>query len=631
VKFPRTLSAKLVASGTSLLVLALASISLTLWVTWNLQGSAAAVNEAGRMRMQTYRMAMSVATGGDAAELRALARTFDDSLALLEAGDPSRPLFVPWSSGSREGFAEVRLHWQALRTLWLAPARPADPRADADAFVLLIDGFVAAIEAQIARSTSILHLFQLALVALAIASAVVMFYAGYLFVLNPLARLQRGLAALQSGALGTRVAADGRDEFGELAAGFNDMARTLQSLYEGLEEKVRDKTRHLELKRQRLADLYAVSAFVTEAPTLEALAQGFARQVRRIARADAVAVRWCDEAHHRYPMLAQERLPPVLAAAEDCMRAGACHCGSAAAGGATRVIDLVSRDGGLDHCRGAGFAKLVAVPVRLHDKVLAEVDLFFRQPTDLNEEDRELLDALASHLAGAMEGLRAAAMERESAVAGERGLLARELHDSIAQSLAFLKIQVQLLRQATQRNDPAAVERIVGELDTGVRECYADVRELLLHFRTRTSQEDIEPALRTTLRKFEHQTGLATRLAIAGHGVPLAADVQVQVLHILQEALSNVRKHAGAHHVELRVRSSPHWCFEVHDDGAGFEPADPTRAETHVGLRIMQERAQRIGARVQLESRPGAGCTVRLELPPATAEPVLPAPAAAAA
>lgn len=631
MQYPRTLSAKLVATGTSLLLLALASISLTLWVTWELQGGAAAINEAGRMRMHTYRMAMSVATGGDPAELQSLARTFDDSLALLAAGDPSRPLFVPWSDASREGFAEVRQHWQALRTRWLAPVRPADPRADADAFVLRVDGFVAAIEAQIAYWTAVLHLFQLALVGLAIASAVVMFYAGYLFVLNPLARLQRGLAALQSGDLGTRVAADGRDEFGELAAGFNAMAQTLQSLYEGLEEKVRDKTRHLELKRQRLADLYAVSAFVTEATTLETLAQGFARHVRRIARADAVAVRWCDEAHHRYPMLAHDQLPDSLAAAEDCVHADACHCGAAAPGVASRVISLASADGGFGHCRRAGFASLVTVPVRLHDKVLAEVNLFFRQPTELGEEDRDLLETLAGHLASAMEGLRAAAMEREAAVAAERSLLARELHDSIAQSLAFLKIQVQLLRQATQRGDPDAVQRIVGELDTGVRESYADVRELLLHFRTRTSQEDIEPALRTTLQKFEHQTGLVTRLAIEGHGVPLATDVQVQVLHILQEALSNVRKHAGAQHVELRVRSSPHWCFEVRDDGAGFEPADPTRGQTHVGLRIMQERAQRIGARVQLESRPGAGCTVRLELPPGAAEPVLPVPAAAAA
>jgi two-component system nitrate/nitrite sensor histidine kinase NarX len=221
-------------------------------------------------------------------------------------------------------------------------------------------------------------------------------------------------------------------------------------------------------------------------------------------------------------------------------------------------------------------------------------------------------------------------MEREAAVAEERGLLARELHDSIAQSLAFMKIQVQLLRQAAQRQDPAGLERVLGELDAGVRECYADVRELLVHFRTRTSDEAIEPALRTTLQKFEHQTGLATRLAVEGHGVPLAPDVQVQVLHILQEALSNVRKHAGARSVELRVRPAPHWRFEIRDDGAGFAP-DDERSSSHVGLHIMQERARRIGARVEVHSAPGAGCTVVLELPPAARPATVAEPAAAIA
>jgi two-component system nitrate/nitrite sensor histidine kinase NarX len=613
VKPSRTLSAKLVATGTLLLLLALASISLTLWVTWNLQGGAAAVNEAGRLRMQTYRFAMAVTGGADAAELQGLARGFDESLALLRSGDPSRPLFVPWSAASHERFEAVQRLWGELRARWLAGEQPARVAADAAGFVQQVDALVAAIEAQLARWTAILQVFQLALVALAVAGAVVMFYAGYVFVLSPLARLKHGLAAVQAGDLGARVEVAGRDEFGELAAGFNDMARTLQSLYEELEEKVREKTLGLELKRQRLADLYEVSAFVAEAPTLEALAQGFARHVRRIARADAVAVRWCDEARQRYLLLAHDQLPEALAAAESCIDAGTCHCGAAVAGGA-RVVALTPGRG-LGHCFGAGFASVACVPVRLHDKVLAEVDLLYREPTDLRGEDRDLLDALASHLASAMEGLRAAAMEREAAVAEERSLLARELHDSIAQSLAFLKIQVQLLRQATQRGEPAAVERVLGELDAGVRESYADVRELLLHFRTRTSQEDIEPALRATLQKFEHQTGLATRLAIDGHGVPLAPDVQVQVLHILQEALSNVRKHAGARHVELRASSSPHWRFEVCDDGAGFDP-DAARGETRVGLRIMQERAQRIGARVHVASAPGGGCAVTLELPP---------------
>ena len=628
VKPPRTLAAKLVATGTALLFVALVSISLTLWVSWNLQGGAAAVNEAGRLRMQTYRLAIAVADGAGRAELQRQARVFEDSLALLRAGDPSRPLFVPWSSDSQERFQEVQQHWQALRTHWLQGDPPSDLRADADAFVLRVDGLVAAIEADLARWTAILQMVQLALLALAIGGAVVMFYTGYLFVLNPLARLKRGVAAVQSGDLATRVEVASSDEFGELAAGFNDMARTLQSLYGELEDRVREKTQRLELKRRRLADLYEVSAFVAEAPTLEILAQGFARHVRRIANADAAAVRWCDEARQRYLLLAQDRLPEALATAEACLEAGSCACGLPAPGGA-RVI-RVAEISGLGHCGRAGFASVVAIPVRLHDRVLAEVDLFHRQPMELVDEDRELLDALASHLASAMEGLRAAAMEREAAVAEERSLLARELHDSIAQSLAFLKIQVQLLRHAVQRGDAAAVQRALGELETGVRESYADVRELLLHFRTRASEEDIEPALRATLQKFEHQTGLPTRLRLEGHGVPLAADVQVQVLHILQEALSNVRKHAGARHVELRASGAPHWRFEVHDDGRGFAPAD-ARPETHVGLRIMQERAQRIGANVQVESAPGAGCTVRLELPPAAGQPEQPRATAEAA
>jgi two-component system nitrate/nitrite sensor histidine kinase NarX len=221
---------------------------------------------------------------------------------------------------------------------------------------------------------------------------------------------------------------------------------------------------------------------------------------------------------------------------------------------------------------------------------------------------------MAGHLGGGIEGLRTAAAERESAVAAERGLLAQELHDSIAQSLAFLKIQVDLLRTSLRRGDTTAVDRSVAELDAGVRESYADVRELLLHFRTRTDAEDIEPALRSTLQKFEHQTGLPATLQIEGHGVALPADVQVQVMHVVQEALSNVRKHARAACVRVRVQQAPEWRIEVEDDGIGFDcAADP--GASHVGLRIMQERAARIGARVEIRSTVGQGTRVAITVP----------------
>ena len=179
---------------------------------------------------------------------------------------------------------------------------------------------------------------------------------------------------------------------------------------------------------------------------------------------------------------------------------------------------------------------------------------FSAAPCTLSADETELLDALASHLASALESLRAAALAREAAVAEERALLARELHDSIAQSLVFLKIQVQLLRSASQKGQAAQMSQALDELDTGLRESIGDVRELLVHFRTRTNTDDIEQALQETLQKFQHQTGLPTHLTVQGDGLPLPPDVQVQVLHVLQEALSNVRKHAGATQVDLEVR-----------------------------------------------------------------------------
>jgi two-component system nitrate/nitrite sensor histidine kinase NarX len=586
-------------------------------VTWQLEGGAAAVNEAGRMRMMTYRLALEA--GSEGASVTVRVKTMDDTIALLERGDPSRPLFIPWSGGARAAFAVVQQRWPSLRERWLGGERvSADEVGD---FVAGIDLFVSLIEQRLSYWTAVLRGFQLAMVALAIASALALLYATYRAVLEPLRLLDQGMAAVRDGDFATRVTVSSRDEFGELAAGFNTMAQNLQALYRDLEDKVREKTERLEVKRERLAALYEVSAFIGRADTLDELAQGFASKIRRIAGADGVAVRWSDLANERYLLLAHEGLPAALVEREQCLVTGDCHCGQPAAHAATRVLPIRFGDGAFGHCARAGYATLVTLPVTVHQRVLGEIDLFFHEPRTLGDEERSLLETLATHLAGGMEALHGVAAEKEAAVAQERTLLARELHDSIAQALAFLKIQVSLLREALRRGEAAAVEHALQEIETGVRESYGDVRELLLHFRTRTNVEDIEAALRTTVQKFEHQSGIATTLEVRGHGVPLPPDVQVQVLHVLQEALSNVRKHAQASAARLTVDAAPDWRFEVADDGRGFDPgARPL--PTHVGLRIMRERAQRIGAEVSVHSHPGGGTRVVLSVPRA-AHPIL--------
>ena len=612
-----SLGAKLMLVGVPFVLLVLLATAATLWVSWQLDGGAAAVNEAGRMRMQSYRMSLSIGTQ-ETDQLAGQIKEFDHSLATLRQGDPERPLFVPWDEVVSAHFALVEADWVQYQSRWISqrPTVFRDLRDDTMRFAADIDAFVSGIEAHIARWTALLHLLQMSILALVILAAAILLYTGYLFVLEPVGRLKQAIERVQGGDFEARVERTSSDEFGTLADGFNDMAGHLQSMYRNLEAKVAEKTVQLQEKSERLESLYEVTALVANAISLDSMAQGFVNSVARIAHADGVALRWSSQGNQRHLMLAAYGLPISMVDAEQCIYTGECHCGSSNTGTNIRVIPIRNTNpANLQHCAKAGFETIVSIPVRLHERLMGEVDLFFHARVAPSVPERSLLEALSKHLASGMEYLRLNALEKEAAVSQERHLLARELHDSIAQSLAFLKIQVQLMRDAVKGGDPVEMAKVLEEIDLGVRESYSDVRELLLHFRTRTNVEDVEPALVTTLQKFELQSGTKASLNMQGQGMPLLPDLQIQVLHIIQEALSNVRKHARAFQVWLDVQQQPAWRFEVRDDGVGFDQGRDQPDQTHVGLRIMAERAQRIGAALEVVSRLGHGSSVILTLP----------------
>jgi len=617
-----TLARKLAAIGAVFLGVALFTVGLSMWVTWQLEGGAAAINEAGRMRMRSYQMALSLreqqagVPGDAAARVRDSLAQLDGSLALLLEGDPQRPLTVPGSAEVREHLVRVQRSWGALRAqvvqqLDEGPA-PAGTLA-VEPFVGEVDTLVSAIEQRLETRTVALHTFQLVMMILAVLSALAILYASHVVVLEPVANLRSALQRVEQGDFAVRVPPGAADELGELALGFNRMTERLAASYGDLEAKVTEKTRKLRAEQARLQALYDVSTFVASADTLRALGEGFARKMRAIAGADAVAIRWSDEANDRYMLLASDSLPRILTEEEQCVLTGACFCGERPQPGVTarvRVIPILTEGGLRDpeaaklkrRCADEGYTTLVTIPLNLQHRLLGEIELFYRQDVALGSEDHHLFEALGSHLAGAMESLRMAALDRESAVASERKLLAQELHDSIAQSLAFLKIQMGLLRTAMARRDDAAIAQTLAELDAGIKESYSDVRELLLHFRVRTDSGRLDMALRETLSKFEIQAGLRTHFSYEDDGVPLPADVQIQVLHIVQEALSNVRKHAGATEVWLDVVAQPNWQITVRDDGHGFDVDQAAPDSTHVGISIMRERADRIGAGLAVQS-----------------------------
>ncbi|WP_043648106.1 HAMP domain-containing protein [Chitinilyticum litopenaei] len=631
----RSLSARVTGFLMLTLAIGLLAIGATLYLSWQLEGGAAAINAAGSLRKQTYQLGLSmqeyVATRDPALKARILDErdTFTATLDLLQHGDPARPLYLPQDAEVRQVFARIRQHYDASIARWANDVLQGrrlpgwtDLRADSDRFVGEVNALVTLVEEYNARRTFWLRLSQLMLIAMAVAGCTAQIYLMFLLIFRPLERLQDGMQRMASRDLSVRLPVETRDEFGALAEGFNHMADRLAESYGTLEARVAEKTAALNEQNRELSLLYGSTVWLNENHPAQELCRGFIERLREWFGADAGSVRVLDPAQQNANLMVADHLPEVLLDAPHCRQIEDCLCGAVVQQNSAVIHDFRK---GVPHgfprdCEKQGFDQVTAFPVRARQAQAGLMQtgyfsLYFREPHPFSARELQLLDSLGNHLGNALENLRLAASERELAVTQERNLLAQGLHDSIAQGLSFLNLQVQMLEDCLARDNLDEARDIVPLLHAGVQESYDDVRDLLLNFRSRLGEGDLNTALEATVAKFRRQTGMKVSFTSSGHGVPLPPDEQIQILFILQEALSNVRKHAlGADQVTVSYVEGPDLQLTVHDNGPGFDAALlAERAERHVGLRIMQERAARVGATLTIES--AAGVCLRLVLP----------------
>ena len=603
---PGKLSHKIIGILLGMLVVAVAATGLTLFLSRQLEGVAAAINDAGSQRMRSYRLAHLMSRPASPMpadpEIDAEIERFGKVLRDLRDGDPARPLASPRDDEVQARLKAVGDAWQTtmrpiasdFRNAVVAERPEIAARFDGrvETFVGQIDALVLAMERSYTRDTNLLRSVQAGLVLLAVLGTVVLVSTLVRLVIRPVARLEAGMRRMRGNDLDVRLPVVSDDEFGQLAQGFNGMADHLQGIYSTLEERVATETRSLAERNRELGILYGVTAFLGEPGSLDALCQGFLERICEALRADAAAVRLRSaDSEVLYPL--SER-------------------GCWGEGAAVTAAEYIA---GHAHDASAGLFSFDIVHERQR---LGVFDLYFRQPPVWSASERQLLETLGRHLGVAIENLRLKSREQELAVSEERNLLAQELHDSIAQGLAFLNLQVQLLEDSLRRGQQEEAMQTAGQLREGVQESYDDVRELLVHFRTRLNQADLESAIAAALQKFEGQTGIHTEFERGGDAMPLAPTDELQIMHIVQESLSNVRKHAQASRVHVSLRRSPGGGeLIVTDDGRGFDPDDPARnvSGRHVGLEIMRERAHRIGGECRILSQPGAGTRVVLALP----------------
>ncbi len=259
---------------------------------------------------------------------------------------------------------------------------------------------------------------------------------------------------------------------------------------------------------------------------------------------------------------------------------------------------------------------LLSVPIIYHETRLGVYNLVTDGWRVLERPElRNLFVSIGRHLGLAIERARIENHARRVSIMEERTLLANELHDSLAQSLASLRFQVIMAQETIEQSRDRTGLNQIRSIKDGLEQANSQLRELLAHFRTRMDERGLVPAIELMIDKFQKQTGVPVFFQKELTRSDLSPAMEVQVLHIVQEALTNVRKHAGAQFVRVLLRSDQAGRFSVlvEDDGQGIdEKAIKSTPGENIGITIMKERAERIGGALQIESEPGEGTRVEL-------------------
>jgi two-component system nitrate/nitrite sensor histidine kinase NarX len=273
-------------------------------------------------------------------------------------------------------------------------------------------------------------------------------------------------------------------------------------------------------------------------------------------------------------------------------------------------------------CANCGFLRkygpgqCVIAPLRAGERTLGA--LCVAQPVSrrFEPEETRALVLLANSAAIAIDNARLIALERrqaeQSAVHAERERLAAELHDHLAQTLSFLNLTADRLQELLAAGFTVAAETELGRMKTAATTAYGQARAALIGLREPIHGEgNLTIKLEECLADFRNVTGLGAEFTVADPtALHLSRLAQQQALHIVREALTNVRRHAQAQQVQVRVeRVDGEARFAVEDNGCGFDLAAVQR-DGHLGLTIMQARAERSKGRLLIESTPGAGTKV---------------------
>lgn len=581
--WPSTLVGKVTSAVLLIVFLSMVALAAASWLASRVNTAPEALNVAGSLRMQTYEVGLLSVIPEDQLRLQGaidfLNRTWRHP-ALISHSNSNESLQAVYKS--------AREQWQNIEQSISFHGTQAG-YYELNSLVREIDSMVALIQADTEQRIGVLRNTLFIAVLIMMISALTISYWLYRHFHRPMQQLTNTARHLACGDFTAQSGLTLNNELGTLSRTMDKMTHTISSMYGQLEKQVEQKTSELKRSNQTLNFLYELSNKVSKR-ALEY--DDFNDTVERVCQLiDFEDIELClltEQGEVPYLQFKPETAEKDFCSASNCEECiSASECSS--------VQDQ---------------ERLYKYPLSRDGKYYGILIARLPQHERLEEWKQDVLRSTVELLALALSLKNDEDQVRRLALMSERAVIARELHDSLAQALSYLKIQVTRLKKAKERNDEQLFDDVTTELEKGLNSAYRELRELLTTFRLRIDGQGLLEALQTTVKQLTAQSDLKIALDYRLKNLPLEPQEEIHVLQIIREAAQNAVHHSKGKSLKIGLKRAPGGEIQisVEDDGVGLP--ENTEKLNHYGLAIIQERGRSLNGEVSVKNRPEGGVGV---------------------
>ena len=293
-----------------------------------------------------------------------------------------------------------------------------------------------------------------------------------------------------------------------------------------------------------------------------------------------------------------------------------CFCGEIANSTSAQVQFSVKRCARCVGTKASDKATVgtIVVPLSYREVNLGIFLLFFDSEPSLPYDERALIQSMADNIAIAIDKARVDDESKRMSLTQQRLLLSQEIHDSLAQTIYSLKLQTTVVEDLLKNSEYDDALWKVSDIHENLNQANKELRQLMSNYRIPLDPEGLIPSLQKLAERFQSIEGVSTFFFSEGE-ISFAPEEELQILRIVQEGLTNIRKHSQAKNVRIMIKQEPSPQLIIEDDGVGFKKQKNNNKEfgNNIGLKIMRERASAIDAKFDIESDLGEGTIITLQ------------------